>query len=73
MFLAHAGEQKKDIVDLMYAWLTEVHGLNTFLDEHSLLIGMLSGRIMEGSLEDAAVGAPISYPPECKCHASSFA
>jgi hypothetical protein len=64
VFLAHAGEQKKDIVDLMYAWLTEVHGLNTFVDERSLPYGVLSGNIMERSLEEAAVGATIASPSQ---------
>ena len=56
VFLSHAGEQKKDFVDLMHAWLTEVHRLKCFLDEHSLRRGDFSWEQMEKSLRLAAVG-----------------
>ena len=39
VFLSHAGEQKKEFVDLMHAWLTEVYFLKCFLDEHILWPG----------------------------------
>ena len=56
VFLSHAGEQKKDFVDLIYAWLTEVHQLKCFLDEHDLRPGDQAWLQMEKSLRLASVG-----------------
>ena len=56
VFLSHAGEQKKDFVDLIHAWLTEVYRLKCFLDEHSLRRGDYAWLQMEKSLRLASVG-----------------
>ena len=36
VFICHAGEQKPEMVDLMYSHLKYIHGLSVFVDEHSL-------------------------------------
>ncbi len=59
--LSHAGEQKKNFVDLMHAWLTELYHQNCFLDEHSLRRGNHSWLQMEKSLRSASVGKSRAY------------
>ena len=39
VFLAHAGEEKHELVDTMHTLLTGLHDINTFLDEHSIPVG----------------------------------
>ena len=39
VFLAHAGEEKHELVDTMHTLLTKLHDINTFLDEHSIPVG----------------------------------
>jgi hypothetical protein len=56
VFICHAGEQKKDFVDTVRTLLKDVHKLNVFLDEHSLLIGDHARDKMHEGLESAFVG-----------------
>lgn len=58
VFLSHAGEQKKVLVDFLYNVLTE-EGISVFMDEPSLVPGTSESRksIVE-ALRLAAVGVP---------------
>ena len=55
VFLSHAGEQKKEFVDLMHAWLTEVYRLKCFLDEHSLRRRNLRFLVANGEMLEACI------------------
>ena len=50
------GRQKKEFVDVLRVLLQQVHHLNVFVDEHSLLVGDHAREQMKAKLSAAAVG-----------------
>lgn len=56
VFICHAGEQKLEFADLLHTWLTRVHQLRVFMDEHSLQIGCHAPSTMLQELRSAHVG-----------------
>ena len=65
VFIAHAGEQKKEFVDTLRVLLRYGHGLNVFVDEWCLRPGDDAPGIMQEQLSTAAVGAFVC----CRCMA----
>jgi hypothetical protein len=70
VFLSHAGEQKKYIVDCMYQLLVREggrgrqrsHRLNVFLDQHSLELGGTAWAVMEEKAATCRIGMHFGYP-----------
>jgi hypothetical protein len=59
VFLSHAGEEKKGIVDFLFQLLTHHYELDTvFLDDYSLETGTCSEPAMMDAIGQAPVGAP---------------
>ena len=56
VFLSHAGEQKREFVDLIRSHLKS-QGVEAFLDEHALQQGQRNATAMEAALRKAPVGA----------------
>ena len=62
VFLAHAGEQKHELVDTIHTLLTKLHGIDTFLDEHSIPVGTEEHlQFIDDQLLAADVGAQSVY------------
>jgi hypothetical protein len=57
VFIAHAGEQKKEFVDTLRVLLRYGHGVNAFVDEWCLRPGDDAPYVMQNQLQTAAVGA----------------
>jgi len=56
VFLSHAGEQKKPIVDAMHTLLRQVPGVSVFMDEHSLVPGDEGWDVIVDAARGARVG-----------------
>jgi hypothetical protein len=69
VFLSHAGEQKKAIVDCVYQILVRLGGsrkrrdqrVTVFLDQHSLQFGVTPWEVMERTAQTCRIGAPCHY------------
>lgn len=56
VFIAHAGEQKQSFVDVLRVLLRDVHALDVFVDEWSLLPNDDALDVIQENLRSAAVG-----------------
>jgi hypothetical protein len=69
VFLSHAGEQKKAIVDCVYEILVRLGGsrnrrnqcVTVFLDQHSLQFGVTPWEVMERTARTCRIGVPFHH------------
>jgi hypothetical protein len=69
VFLSHAGEQKKGIVDCVYQLLVRLGGsgkrrtqcVKVFLDQHSLQFGVTPWEVIVHTARTCRMGAPFCH------------